>query len=194
MHRSRSEGPGDVYKRRDISTDNPLVKSSLNHSFMSPAERLDEMRQTKASIEREDEIKKRNFEMQRQQKAFVHMSYDRIPPRESVINHILPTLVEIEDYERLKSHKRDTKRPSLMVRGSETLSERPLMQKKRVSAEEQFNYRFMDTRNRLWPKPKANWDLDRALQLRSYDIRDRNYNPINHCYNTIDNLKLRDVE
>ena len=52
--------------------------------------------------------------------------------------------------------------------------------------------RFLDTHARLWPAFQPSWSVGRALEIHSYDIRDRNFNIVNGACNSIKGLRVRD--
>ena len=181
--------------RSDVRPDNPLVSATLNQRLMSPAERLAEARRVKDLLDTEEERKQMRNELIKKQKTLERLSSDGIPPLPCIVSHLLPQMLEFEAYENNRIAKHNMSRYAVAeVRGGESKGpEQELFQHRRVNAEQHFNFRFLDTQDRLWPQDKTAWTVERANKIRSYDVRGRNYNPINHCYNDL-GLKVRETE
>ena len=184
----------DGHDRPDLRPDNIYVQATLNRRLMHPSERRLEHELVKDYMRKETEAKSQIWEATKQQRKIERLSSDGIPPFANPTALVDPLRKKYDQFEKQREETQTAfRRSQTLIRGEQTTEEAPLWQTRKVDANEQFGFRFLNTHARIWPEAKVDWNIDRAKRLRSFDVRGKDYNFINHCYNKIEGLRKKDT-
>ena len=168
---------------RKVSLNPPSYKSPVDgyhHTrLMLPSERQAEFKNYRESLTQQRFFKEANAFHSKQRLALERgLSSDGVIGISSPVNR--PDPVFTRRAAELASLPQERARTSPE---NVEISSRP----RRLGAE-----RFLDTHARLWPAVQPSWSVGRALEIHSYDIRDRNFNIVTGACNSIKGLRVRD--